>query len=257
MLWRGLLGVALPALLAVGLFALTNRLLPENWTGMQHELHDKTLLDHVTGLIRAIFAFVFALVVVTTWQDYTAARQNTPDEASALETIYWNAHGMSDPAHHLVQARVRDYTNSVIEYDWPLMAWHQMSAESPRFLNKLRDQLITMSPQGPQDRDMQVRALTSLRHVEDARHKRILAVTHGLPTFLWIALIVGALLTVIPPLFAGTPFTVRNIALIVILTIVVSSALWLVHELDFAYSGPIHVEPDAYRQIRDEFPGIS
>ncbi|MFD0685259.1 bestrophin-like domain [Actinomadura fibrosa] len=241
------------SLAAVLVFGGLGRMRPEAW----RQRDDEAAGTLVTDVVKTMFAFVFAFVVVTGMQQYNDARENTTKEASELMQVYWAAHGMPDPEHHEIQGMVRDYTRLVVDEEWPAMSRRRMSPRATAVLDRLRDRLQRIEPRDARMARMHDSALTSARAVSEARRLRALQAEQGLPGFLWIGLVVGAVLIMSLPLLSGVRVTSRSLAMVGLLGAFVALALFMIWNLNYPFGGGISVPPNAFRLISDRFAQVS
>ncbi|GAA2635627.1 DUF4239 domain-containing protein [Actinomadura fulvescens] len=253
MLLQAVVIAIVAALAAIAVFGGLGRLRPEGW----RQKEDEAAGTLVTDVIKTMFAFVFAFVVVTGMQHYNDARENTTKEASELMQVYWAAHGMPDPEHREIQGLVREYTSAVVNEEWRAMSDRRMSPRATATLDRLRDRLQQIEPRGDKMARMHDSALTSARNVSEARRLRALHAEQGLPGFLWIGLLVGAVLMICAPLLAGVQVTVRSVAMVGLLGAFVALAMFLIWNLNYPFGGGISVAPDAFRLITTRFSQVS
>src|SRR5271166_6022085 len=74
------------------------------------------------GVLGAFYGLVLAFVIVAAWERFNQANSNSHDEATALESLYKLGTGFSEPMRTQLDSAVLDYTNRVIEEEWPQMA---------------------------------------------------------------------------------------------------------------------------------------
>ncbi|MFG2005063.1 DUF4239 domain-containing protein [Spirillospora sp. NPDC048911] len=253
MLLQALIVGALAALAAVLVFGGLGRLRPATWRQKDDEAAGSLVID----LIKTMFAFVFAFVVVTGMQQYKDASENVTNEASDLMQVYWAAHGMPDPEHRELQGLVREYATIVVNEEWPAMSDRRMSPRAAATLDRLRDRMQQVEPRGRKMEMLHESAITSVREVSEARRLRILQAQQGVPQFLWVGLMVGAILMICAPLLAGVTVTARSMAMVGLLGAFVALAMFLMWNLNYPFGGGISVQPDAFRMIIVRFGQVS
>jgi hypothetical protein len=242
------------ALLAMAVFVIGDRLRPKSWRHAGDEAAGTLVLD----LIKTFFTAVVAFTVVICWQQFQNAHSHTVAEAKSLVDTYWAAHSMPEPEHQQIQGLVRDYTQQVVDQDWPMMNHRgRLSPAAQHTLDNLRDAVASVRSTDPVVTDQRSRALASLEKVSQSRQDRSFDQGHSIPGFLYIALIFGTVLLLLNPVLSGVRVSWRSVVMTGLLGIVVGSALLEIHNLDQPYSGVVVVPPDAFDNALSRYQQIS
>jgi hypothetical protein len=250
----GLLLVAVAVVVAVVGLVLVQRLIP---TARRKEHND------VAGFIYAVlgvsYAVLLGLVLVAVWEKWDAAEATTTDEANELAGIFWWAHALPPPEGRHVQGLVRSYAQVVVEEEWPLMA--QDGGSSPQAwdkLDELRGTILELNPpkgakQMGYDQMRYSEMLEQLHDLGNARRERLLAAQQGLPTILWIVLILGGVITVGFTYLFGLENSLVHLIMVGSLALIISLSLFTVAALDHPFNGDIRIHPGAYEQDLQRF----
>ena len=99
-------------LAAVGVWLMHRRL-----HGRVTEGHNDVLVP-IYATAGVIYAVLLAFIVIAVWEQFTAAKQNVIDEASALTTMYRETTAMPDPERTALRTLVRGYTEAVAGPEW-------------------------------------------------------------------------------------------------------------------------------------------
>jgi hypothetical protein len=249
-LFRGLIAVLVGATLAALLALVVNKFTSHERVlaaeAPQETESRKDILDRIITLVGGVFAFILGLVIVTNMQVMTAARQTTINEVNGLSQIYSAAHALPEPQHALIRSSVRDYVNTVIGTEWPLMSAHEMSRQAQQQIDNLRNEVQNWDISTPRLATMQGQALAGITAAYSARRIRGLEAEEGLPTFMWGLLIGFGFVMLSVPLLKGIKFTKTNIVLYMMFGVMIAISLWFVYELNYPFSGGLTVKPDAY-----------
>jgi hypothetical protein len=95
--------------------------------------------------------------------------------------------------------------------------------------------------------------LEQLSGLGDARRQRLLAAGEGLPTILWVVLIVGGVITVGFTYLFGSENTVVHTLMVAALAMIISLTLFTVVALDHPFSGDIRIHSAAFEQVLERF----
>ncbi|WP_457034155.1 bestrophin-like domain [Kitasatospora sp. P5_F3] len=96
----------------------------------------------------------------------------------------------------------------------------------------------------------------ALSEVGDARRARMLAVSQQVPNYLWIGLILSAVLLVVTSALRIESLTWPGIVGIGGLALLVSGVLTMLSAMNHPFGGGIHVEPDALKFALPRFSVI-
>jgi hypothetical protein len=249
----GLLIVAVAMLVAVGGLVLVQRL----FSTERRKQH-----NDVAGFIYAVlgvaYAVLLGLMLIAVWEKWNAAEALTTDEANELAGIFWWAHALPQPEGRHIQELVRSYAEVVVEEEWPLMAQGRSSPKAWATLDELRATILGLNPptgaqQMGYDQMRYNEMLEQLHDLGNARRERLLAARQGLPTILWIVLILGGVITVCFTYLFGLEDTLVHLLMVAALAMIISISLFTVAALDYPFNGDIRIHPAAYEQDLERF----
>jgi hypothetical protein len=218
--------------------------------------------NDVAGFIYAVlgvsYAVLLGLMLIAVWEKWDAAEALTTDEANELAGIFWWAHALPQPEGHHIQELVRSYAQVVVEDEWPLMGEGRSSPKAWDTLDELRGAILGLKPpkSAKQIGYEQMRyeeMLVQLHDLGNARRERLLAAEQGLPTILWVVLILGGVITVGFTYLFGLQNTLVHLLMVAALALIVSMSLFTVAALDYRFNGDIRIHPSAYEQDLERF----
>jgi hypothetical protein len=244
----GLLIVAVAMLIAVGGLVLVQRLVSTEWRKQYND---------VAGFIYAVlgvaYAVLLGLMLIAVWEEWNAAEDVTSDEANELAGIFWFAHALPQPQGRHIQELVRSYAQVVVEEEWPLMQQGRASPKAWATLDELRGTILGLDPTtgAPLVRYNQV--LEQLHGLGDARRERLLAAGEGVPTILWVVLLLGGVITVGFTYLFGLQNTLVHTLMVAALAMIISLSLFTVAALDHPFEGAVRIHPAAFEQVLERF----
>lgn len=100
----------------LGLY-LVRRLVTVDRLQENHEIAGVTFAS-----LGAFYGVVLAFVIVAAWERFDQANANAHNEATALENLYKLGAGLPEPMRSQLDSAVLEYTNHVVEEEWPQMA---------------------------------------------------------------------------------------------------------------------------------------
>ncbi|MFJ2262751.1 hypothetical protein ACIOKD_31355 [Streptomyces sp. NPDC087844] len=236
------------------LLALLVRIIPQRW---REGPALKDSVEHFSALNRTLFSFILALSIVSAGTSLSKAADQVSDEGASLTNLYWATRPLPDTTRGSVRELTRQYTVTVINEEWPAMARGGSSSQAQDQYDELRRELQDASG-GESGREQAYTrdSLVALRAVGDARRARMMSVSQEIPNYLWIGLILSAMLLVLAAAVQIPALTGPGIASIGMLTLLVSAVLALLAAMNHPFGGGVHVEPDALQFALRRFSEI-
>jgi len=218
--------------------------------------HNAQALSVVGSALLSSFILVTAFLIAGTWSTYSTDRQHTYDEARAATTAYWLAGKLPPADRDRVRAGLTGYANQVIVDDWPAMARHQSLDSSAATLDSLRVAVGAIQPADAQAEQNRADVASALDDVYSKRLIRTADVNYTMPSLLYLALVIAAILLVAYPPLVGLTANGRNVILLAGLGAMVGLGILIVIALSRPYSAPLRIEPTAFRHALQQFTQI-
>ncbi|MFF7634130.1 hypothetical protein ACFZB9_13380 [Kitasatospora sp. NPDC008050] len=236
------------AVLAVGLFLL------QRWVPHPVREAHNDVAGFIFAAVGVIYAVLVAFVVVTVWTNDDAARKTTFQEADSLAGIYWISRELPAPLGPQLEQQTLSYARTVMDTEWPLMASHQSSPAATDLVYQIRDSVFAINPNGPQQQVLYEHAVSHMEDLASQRRARLNEVDDEVPTLLWVALIVGAVLTVGFTFLFGLPNTLAHSLMVLSLGGLVVISLLVIKEMNFPFTGVTAVKPTAFEVFLQRLP---
>ncbi|MEV4312375.1 hypothetical protein [Actinocrispum sp. NPDC049592] len=220
--------------------------------------YNSDALGFIGGVLNALFIVVLAFYTVITWTNADSTEQHAQDEASSLTEIYWQVTDAPPESRAQIRSLVKEYTNEVINREWPAMDRGTADQKADDLLIALRSEINRL----PTDSDLSVsvrdKAMDGVRTVADERRARVNEATSDdtLLTILLLGTIIGGISMVVYPLVIGLTSGIRHVASLVFLAALIAVTVWFSLELDQPFQGMIHIAPDAFTTALAEYPRI-
>jgi protein-S-isoprenylcysteine O-methyltransferase Ste14 len=239
-----------PVLVAVVGLVVVQRLVPPDRREAQ---------NNVAGFIYAVlgvaYAVVLAFMLIAVWEDYKTAQINVESEAHELAGVYFLASQLPEPQRTHVQDLARSYARVVVEQEWPMMEQGQTNPRADSLLRQLRLELLEFDPSTQGEQVLYEQGLTDLHNAIDARRSRLLEVREGIPSLLWVVLVVGGVITVSFTYLFGLKSNVAHALMVAALTLLICGVLFTIGEFNNPFSGPVEIQPEAFREVLHSFGG--
>ena len=221
--------------------------------------------NEVAGFIYAvlgvIYAVLLALVVIATWEEFGRARATVEAEANALAEIFWLAHRLPEPEGQHLQELCRSYAEEVVNVGWPLMQQGrtpsmERSQETSRawvLIDDIRASLQDVEPSTVAGQELYAEGLDQVQRLADARRTRLVTAEEGLPSVLWVVLIVGGIVVVGFTYLFGMENTWAHTLMVVALAGVIALVLFTMAAMDHPFSGGARIGPEAFELVLNRF----
>jgi hypothetical protein len=244
----GLFMICLSILGAVGGLVLVQRLVSTEWR-RQH--------NDVAGFIYAVlgvaYAVLLGLVLIAVWEQWEAAQVTADDEASELAEVFWIAHQLPQPQGRHIQELARSYAQVVVNEEWPLMVQGKASPKAWDLLDEMRDSIQRLDPSTDAQQVLYDQGLERVHQLADARRERLLEAQEGIPSILWVVLLVGGVVVVGFTYLFGLENNTTHVLMVTALALVICLSLFTIAALNYAYRGDVRVGPDAFEQVLGRF----
>ncbi|GAA1069523.1 hypothetical protein GCM10009665_76980 [Kitasatospora nipponensis] len=236
------------AVLAAGL-KLLERCVPHSL----RETHND-VAGFIFAAVGVLYAVLLGFVVITVWTGNDSARKTTFQEADALAGIYWISRQLPAPEGPQLEQETLSYARTVMDTEWPLMADHKSSPDATQLVYQMRATVFSVNPQGPQEQVLYEHAVSHLEDLASQRRERLTEVDDEVPMLLWVALIVGGVLTVGFTFLFGLSNTLAHTLMVLSLGGLVVISLLVIKEMNFPFTGVTAVKPTAFDVFLQRLP---
>jgi protein-S-isoprenylcysteine O-methyltransferase Ste14 len=250
----GVLVVCGACIAAVIGLALVQRLVPV-----------ETRKDHndVAGFIYAvlgvIYAVLLALVVIAVWEEFGRATVTVESEANALAEISWLAYALPEPEGRHLQELCRSYAEEVVHKEWPLMEQGktplmESTQETPSgwvLIDDIRATIQGSEPRTEAEQEIYAEGLDQVQRLADARRTRLVQAEEGLPTVLWVVLVVGGMVVVGFAFLFGLENMGTHALMVASLAGVIALVLFTIAAMEHPFSGGARIGPEAFELVLD------
>jgi hypothetical protein len=233
----------LPAV-TLGLDLLIHRRLPHRRLGPHND---------VTGVIVSVvgvaYAIVIGLCVVSLWEGYTAAKDNSRDEAANLTALV--------PAGAVFGTQVQQrITDDVIRYESDIAAdWRNRTEQGPERrrtadLGALTATIGALQPTTEAQRAFVLDAVERIGRAEVHHHDAdIEADDQRMSGVMWFGVLLSTAAIIAMSLFFGLDDNALRRTLLALSSAVIATNLFLIVQMNYPYYGSFAVAPDAYEEV--------
>ena len=189
--------------------------------------------------IGVVFAVLLAFVFSEVWGEYNVAAQAINGECGALHGAALLAHDLPDRQGQGVDRAILNYTQTVINKEWPALGRRDVSPEAVSAFEDVVAAAAHVSITRPGDAAIQSQMLALLAQAHAFRETRAFQANRGLPVVIWLVLASYALVLVVFVLFAGVESLAGHLLFTISFAVSVVLVLVLVRMLDYPFEGAL------------------
>ncbi len=240
--------IAVLVVTAIGLWVL-QRVVPHP----RREGHND-VAGFIFASVGVTYAVLLAFVVIAVWGNTDSARQTTFKEADDLAGVYWISRQLPAPLGPRLERETLQYAHTVVDDEWPLMRDHHSSVEATNLVYQMRADVFSFTPSGEAQQVLYDHAVTHVENLASSRRARLNLVVEDVPVLLWIALGVGAVVTIGFTFMFGLPNTLSHTIMVLGLTALVVVSLIVIKEMDYPFNGVTQIHPTAFEVFLQRLP---
>lgn len=246
-----LLTVAVTVLVGLGGMFATR-----NWVKGLHLAHSHNeMVSYYLSAVGVFYGITLGLIAVSTWQTYTDIDTRVTLEAASLGTLWRDVSTYPEPERTELRDGLRNYTRDVIDFAWPLQRKGIIPPAGPTghlYFTNFQQTLYRFEPHTNGQMAVHMDALSEFNTLSRLRRVRLATVTAGLPSSMWVLVLVGAFVNLALTWF----FAAQNIKVHFWMTLLLSVLLGLlIHVLgavDNPYRGTVSVSPHAIELVYEQ-----
>lgn len=200
-----------------------------------------------------IYAVLLGLVVVSVWEKYSEAEDAVTRESGAIASLFGLSGGLDAANALALRDALTAYAGAAAEFDWPAMARGEESAEARQALGVVYDTILSVPVVTLRDEILLEALLTQADLITDARRERLALAEGVVPPTIWVALFLGAALTLGFTFFFGLDNLRAQVLMAGMLALVIFLALFVVVAISHPFTGPISVNSEEITQLLEDF----
>jgi hypothetical protein len=240
--------VLLCILLTLTFLLLMRRL----WPASQRREHNE-IIGWQVSVLGTTYAVIMGFMLYAVWTDLNSAEMTADSEANSLVSIFRLSEGLAPADRDQIQKLARDYTDAMLNDEWPAMSRGYLSASGHRVMEQLWATTMQAKPASLAEQTSFNHVLSELTKMTEYRRLRELQSKSKLPVILWIVLIVGGMITTMSSCLFGTDNFKLHAIQVFSLSLLLALALVAIADIDRPFRGAVHVNPLGFEHARDTF----
>ncbi|BBX09872.1 DUF4239 domain-containing protein [Mycolicibacterium sp. ELW1] len=238
--------------LAVLGLVLSRRILPQ-----RRLARSGAVAGHVFDLAGVLYAVLVAFVVVVVWEQLNQAERGTEAEASAISDLLRDSTGLPVADRAEIQRSLIDYTNDVIDDEFPRMRRGETIEQQSEHLTAVWNSFLHIEPAKQSEIAFYQESITRLDELGSARKTRISGSQSEIPGELWVLLLGGGMVMLLFTYTFPSSDVVIHGALIALAGSLLAFVLYLTFAMEHPFVGSIAVQPTAYENVLDTWSQLA
>ncbi len=203
----------------------------------------------VHSAISVLFAVLLGFVIIAVWEQYNNAEEVVVAEVNQISALERDFSNYPEPFRDVIDSALTNYTRSVLDTEWKLMR----SGSLDHFVNNSYEELwrsvLSLEPQNENERLWLGKAIDKMNKLDESRGKRMMYVERHIPPMLWVFLLVGGGIVILFTSLFGSETSKMSMIMIIPLSMIIGFMLYLINELDYPFTGNLHIHDEAFRHV--------
>ena len=251
---RVLIAIArlLPVVVGAGAIAVAALWVVRHWVSYDDLAASNNEVGNYLQTVGTIYAVLLAFVVSAVWGQFNESRTVVEREATEVVDLFRIIDGFRTEARKPLHQALARYLDAVIRHEWRAMAQGD-DATSEKIgaeLDVVWRGLHCFDAQTDCERTLHAEALSRFNDLSDARTERLTAARTRMPLGLRLLLYVGALVMTTSMFLLGVQSFTIHAVITGAFAAAISHVLYLVEDLDDAFSGLWQVSTAPFERAR-------
>lgn len=203
--------------------------------------------------IGTLYAVLLGLIVVDAMSKFTVTRDIVQNEANNVANVYILSDCLTEDKKIPMRALCVDYCKEVINHEWAAMDDAKFSPVARKLAVKILEDATNFEPKSQNQQSLYPILVQSALNIWDFRCDRINIARAGIPVIEWATLIAGGFITVFFTYFFGLDRIKIQIAMVSMVTVLISLNLYLFMLFGYPFSGDVSISPEAFQVDLDIF----
>ena len=244
-----------PAIIGVlCLFAVLGLLLVRRvvFPRLRVEAGDSEFTGAMLQSVMVFYGLAVALIAVTVFQTYSDTTKIVDQEAIAVNAIYRDVTSYPDPIRSDLQNQIREYTQYIINEAWPAQRLGKVPQGGIEHMTRFQATLTKFEPATEGQKLLHAETLRAYNELIQARRQRLDAVGTGLPSVMWVVIIIGAFISLSACFFFKVEDARLHILEVLLLAIFIGLVIFMIVSLNRPFRGDLGIKADPYQLVYDQ-----
>lgn len=221
-----------------------------DWVSRLHsEKNHNEVVGFFWGAVVLFYGVMVGLIAVGVWEQFSSTDEKVALEASSLAAVYRDVSAYPEPARSRLQADLRQYTLDVIHRSWPLQRKGIIPTQTNEDLWRIGSDMTAFQPRVGAESILDEDAFRAFNRLVELRRMRLHAVESGLPTAVWVVIVLGALITLSVSWFFETVTFSVHFWMVTLTAALLGVIIWLLVVMDHPFRGEVSIGPEPFEQV--------
>jgi Protein of unknown function (DUF4239) len=212
---------------------------------------------YLFSAVGVLYAVVLGFTVVVVWQKYDGTVDNVQNEVDAAANLYHVVDSYPTADRSVIRREIARYAQAVIDVEWPAMERNAAVPESDNgLIEDVAYRVDIFSPRNFRESNAQQEAMSSMKHLFDARRERLVHAAPSVPEILWFALVAGALSMIAFCYIFGVENRPAQLLMTAILVGLIAILFAVIYEFATPFSGSVSISSDGWTFIAQRLTQI-
>lgn len=231
-----------------GLHFVRRRVLPR----MRVTVADSEFIGTLVQAVMVFYGLSLALIAVNVFETHSESTSVVSAEATAIAMLYRDSGSLPEPARSDLQSILREYVEYTIREAWPEQRAGRVPAAGVAVIDRFQQRLAAFEPASDGQRALFAETLGAYNRVIETRRARLDRVTTGLPSVLWLVVVVGAAISLSASWFFHVEDVRLHAILVTMLATFIAVVIFVVLAMDRPFRGDLGIPPASYQLIYDQ-----
>lgn len=201
-------------------------------------------------VIGSFYALLLSFVVLVVWNQLSETQSIVSKEGSSALALYRDIKYYPDTVKSKeLLTHYLDFSNNIIHEEFPDMKSMKLSRKTPESLNNVFYLMERLDPKTPFQMQLAGQMFDHLNDLTNYRGLRTSSIDTEIPPFMWLPIVLGAIIVIISGLFLDIERVAIHIGLNFLLGSFLGLLFFTIILLDHPYASNQGIEPKSYKQI--------
>jgi hypothetical protein len=207
-----------------------------------------SLIGNFVSMYGIFYGILMGLLAVAAYQNKAGVEEAIVTEGAALFALYRNVSAYPEAVRQPLQESVRDYTQFVIDAEWPAMRKGEIFAGGMPLINHLQQLVTGYEPATEGQKILHSETTRQFYRFLELRSKRLYSATAGIPGIMWYVVILGAFVSIFLTWLLNMSL-VAHLFLGGVLSFFIGTMVSLILVLDRPLRGEFGISPEVFQLL--------
>ena len=209
-----------------------------------------SVLGNIISMYGIFYGILMGLLAVSAYQNKAIVEKSITAEGTAVFALFRSLTAYPEKARLPLQETLREYTQFVIDTEWPMMRRGEFTEGARQLIDRLQQQITGFEPKTVGQQILHAETTNQFYQFLEIRAERRYNATTGIPEIMWFVVLLGAVLTI----FLVWLFTMSLIAELFLgglLSFFIGIMVSLIMVLDRPLRGDYGIGPEVFKLVLD------